>query len=91
MREIAILNGSVEFFFMKIDEKIIAGTLGCQKNFDCLNSNQHVYCKVEDCINKEVYFIQYREKPSCNYKMSFGNTFICNCPTRKEIFNKYGQ
>lgn len=74
---------------MEIDKIIIEKTLNCNKNFDCLNNNAHVCCKVEDCINNEVHFIKCLEKLQCTYKMSFGESFICTCPTRKEIFNKY--
>jgi len=76
---------------MEIDKKIIANTLDCHKNFDCLNTEKHVLCEVENCINEKVYFIKYLGKSLCRYKMSFGDSSLCNCPTRKEIFNKYGQ
>lgn len=74
---------------MEIDKKIISVTRNCPENFDCLNSDRHVYCKVENCINQNVLFVKYTGKSFCNYKMSFGNSSICTCPTRKEIFNKY--
>ncbi len=76
---------------MEIDKKIVAGTFNCHKNFDCLNSGNHVYCKVECCINKKVHFIKIVDKSFCYYKMSFGDSFICTCPTRKEIFKMYLQ
>jgi len=76
---------------MEIDKKIVAETSKCEKNFDCLNNNEHVYCHVESCVNKGVHFISCQEKSTCSYKMTFGFSFICTCPIRKEIFNKYGQ
>ncbi len=74
---------------MEIDKNIIADTVKCEKNFDCLTGNNHVYCQVESCINKEVHFIGCVDNLNCSYKMFFGDSFICTCPTRKEIFNKY--
>ncbi len=74
---------------MEIDKKTISVTWNCPRDFDCLNSDSHVYCNVENCINKKVLFVKYVGKSFCNYKMSFGNSSICTCPTRKEIFNKY--
>jgi hypothetical protein len=44
---------------------------------------------VLDCVNGEIHFVDYTSKVYCGYKMSFGNSEICNCPIRKEIFNKY--
>ncbi len=76
---------------MEIDKKILAVTLSCHKNFDCLNNNQQGCCKVESCINQKVYFVENDTRSLCNYKMSFGDSFICTCPTRKEIFKLYKQ
>lgn len=76
---------------MEIDMKIVAKTESCMKNFDCLNNEKHVYCKVENCLNNTVHFVKHFNNNYCGYKMSFGNSSICTCPTRKEIYNKYGQ
>jgi hypothetical protein len=87
VRNVEIVNRSNKSFHMEIDKNIIAETVKCEKNFDCLNMNKHVYCKVENCINEKVHFIKGVDNLS--YKMSFGDSFFCTCPTRKEIFNKY--
>ena len=76
---------------MEIDKKTVAETLRCEKNFDCLNNDEHVYCQVESCVNKAVHFVKCPVMTPCNYKMSFGDSSICTCPVRKEIFNKYGR
>ena len=76
---------------MDIDKKIISATRNCLRNFSCLNSDIPVYCKVVNCINKKVHFVKYVDESLCNYKISFGNSIICTCPTRKEIFNQYRQ
>ena len=72
---------------MGIDKKIIKETTQCNKNFECLKNNFFCMGKVENCINKKIIIIDCPE--SCKYKMSFGNASICNCPIRKEIFDKY--
>lgn len=74
---------------MDIDKEILDKTTQCDKGFICLNNKDHVYCQVENCVNDEVHFIKCLSDKYCNYKMSFGKSYICNCPTRKEIFNKY--
>ncbi len=74
----------------EIDEKTVNKTLHCEKNFTCLKSDNHVCCKVENCINNEVHFITCADNINCSYKMSFGNSYFCTCPVRKEIFNKHG-
>ncbi len=74
---------------MEIKKEIIDKTVHCTKDFDCLNNN-HLSCKVRSCVNNEVYFVECSEIHSCNYRVSFGYSYICTCPTRKEIYNKYG-
>lgn len=74
---------------LEIDQKILDKTTNCLKNFDCIKSDNPLLCKVEECLNKKVYFVKQKNHKYCPYKMSFGLSTICNCPTRKEIFNKY--
>lgn len=75
---------------MKIDEKIIKETIHCENDFECLK-NENYAClitKVDKCIDGKVHFINCAKR-SCTYRMIFGNSILCNCPTRKEIYNKY--
>ena len=75
---------------MEIAEKIIQETTKCDKNFECL-SNENYVCvtsNIEKVIDRKVHFINCKVT-NCNYKMNFGNSQICFCPVRKEIFNKY--
>ncbi len=76
---------------MDINKEILKRTTKCEKDFNCLKDEKHVYCKVERCVSDKVHFIQCLIDGYCIYRMSFGESFICNCPTRKEIFNKYGK
>jgi len=75
---------------MEIEKEILDKTVHCTKDFDCLKNN-NIHCKVENCVNNEVYFVECCEKNPCNYRVNFGNSHICTCPTRKEIYNKYGR
>ncbi len=74
---------------IKIKQETIKKTTKCKKNFACLSTHNQVCCKVEYRINGSVLFIYCTNKEHCNYKMILGNNHICNCPTRKEIFNRY--
>ena len=68
----------------EIPENIIKETTLCEKLFDCLNSEDHVYCNVEECINDKIHFIKCLHNDYCIYKIPFGNSHCCRCPTRKE-------
>lgn len=74
---------------MEITKETIEKTTKCLKNFECLNGGS-IRCKVEDCINNEVHFVKSSSTEYCPYNLSFGDDNICTCPTRKEIYNKYG-
>lgn len=74
---------------MDIDKKIINKTDRCKKNFECLKNKNHIYCKVKDRVGETAHFIECVDELNCNYKISFGFSYMCTCPTRKEIYNRY--
>ena len=73
-----------------VSEETLEGTKRCKKDFSCLNGQRKDLCEVESCINGEVLFIKCMNDEFCPYYGSFGNSIICYCPTRKELYNKYG-
>ena len=76
---------------MEIEKEILDKTLHCNKDFDCIKNN-NICCTVIRSVDKEVLFVECGDKNSCNYRMTFGHSnYICTCPTRKEIFKKYGR
>ena len=77
---------------MEIEKEILDKTVHCKKDFDCIKNN-NICCTVTRCVDKEVHFVECsQENNSCEYRMTFGfATYICTCPTRKEIYKKYGR
>lgn len=74
----------------KIDQDIIDKATKCDKEFACLKESCHPSCKVSDCINYKVHFIEKLDR-HCPYFVHFGFSTVCTCPVRKEIFNIYGK
>ncbi len=75
----------------EIDDKILKEASKCSYEFGCLENENHVcLAKVNDCIDAKIHFVNCIAK-RCNYYLSFGSHVVCNCPVRKEIFNKYGK
>jgi hypothetical protein len=74
---------------LEIDQKILTKATSCSKGFACLNGDNTVNCKIQYCINRQIHFIESSGTKTCNYKMHFGESFICICPVRKEIYKKY--
>ena len=73
---------------LKIPNKTIKATTKCHQNFACLE-NPDVVCEVENCIHDGVCFVKCAESKNCNYIVPYGYSYICTCPTRIEIYNKY--
>lgn len=74
-----------------IDKTILDETVHCRKDFECLE-NDNSLCvakKVESLVDGKVLFLKCNEM--CRYKITYGNSAICNCPTRIEIFRKYNR
>ena len=74
---------------IKIDEEIIQRTNNCERNFCCLSGDKTRICKAKCSIGFDLLEINPTMVNHCRCRVSFGNTYFCNCPTRKEIYNRY--
>ncbi len=74
---------------MEIDKEVLALASGCPTNLSCITKSTEHLCKVEECLNNKIYFLNCSDNNTCNYKVSFGTSHTCACPVRKEIYNKY--
>lgn len=74
-----------------INKKTIEKTTKCLFRFNCFSDKTYPRCTAENPIAEHGLFVRFTEPTSCHYKMSFGNGFICTCPTRYEIFKLYRQ
>jgi hypothetical protein len=72
---------------IKIDEDILKTASMCKKNLSCLSGSD--ICKVEFCVDGKIHFIKCMNLEPCHYRMPFGYSFVCRCPVRKELFNRY--
>ena len=70
--------------------RILDPTPHCEKGFACIKKDFHVCCKVIDRVNNDVRFVEPTNNTLCKHRISFGDSFICCCKNRKEIFNQYG-
>ena len=74
---------------IKISDLTIKETIKCKKDFSCLDEKRKELCKVNHNVGNEVHFIECLDTESCSYMLSFGDSIICTCPVRKEIYNQY--
>jgi hypothetical protein len=71
-----------------VSEDTLENTTKCAKGFSCLYGEGQPFCEVEYAIGDEVLFVEYTDG-ACRYWMPFGFSSVCNCPTRREIYNRY--
>ncbi|MFH0977341.1 MAG: hypothetical protein V1874_16295 [Spirochaetota bacterium] len=72
-----------------IEDETIKATIKCNASFSCLKSDAHNLCKIERVISDKIHFINNKSRTTCNYITYFGDSIICSCPVRKEIYNRH--
>jgi hypothetical protein len=72
----------------EISEDTLRKTDKCQ-DMKCLEEDGRPECKVDRQLKGNGVFVSPNGRDQCPYKMSFGNAYVCNCPTRFELFDKY--
>ena len=78
----------------EIEDEVVSLATKCQKDHVCLTGEGALYCKVSDLMrgrDEEIPLLDCSEDVDCAYCQSFGKSYICNCPVRKEIFKRYGE
>lgn len=74
---------------LNLSTEVKQATTECKKEFSCLEGNRTDLCKVKYCVDRELHFIKCLNEGYCPYQYLFGKEYVCVCPTRKEIYNKY--
>ncbi len=74
---------------VNIDESTVKSTTNCDKGMQCVHGVKEPLCKVDYCVMEKVFFVKCLNNKRCSYKISFGNSLMCTCPIRKEIFKRY--
>jgi hypothetical protein len=75
-----------------VDRHVLDLTTECADHFSCLSGEDTCLCEVEKIIGTDggLLYIKHNSNiRSCRYELFYGDSFICNCPTRKEIYRKY--
>lgn len=72
----------------KISQEIIDRTTRCDRDYSCLSESTRDLCEVTHANGENVLFIERNPRP-CPYKIPFGSSYICTCPTRHELYKKY--
>ncbi|VVB84584.1 Uncharacterised protein [uncultured archaeon] len=74
---------------LKLNDGIIKSADRCKKNHSCLSGDSDNLCKVEMCVGDKIHFIKCLNENLCSYRIPFGYSFVCTCPVRKELYNRF--
>ena len=74
---------------IKVEDSTINKTTRCEKNFSCLSEKRDDLCRVFYNIGDSVHFVECQNTEHCDYMASYGHSFFCTCPVRKEIFHRH--
>lgn len=83
---------AVEDAEFQIDGKLVERADRCQRGNPCLGGGEGLHCQVRFSVQKDddhYIFIECREDDGCSYRLTFGQTHVCTCPVRAEIYRKY--
>jgi hypothetical protein len=80
------MNGSKE---IGISEDSLKNAGKCKKNHSCLSGQRYDLCKVELNVDDKIHFVKCMNNEPCSYRISFGYSYVCLCPVRKELFDRY--
>lgn len=73
----------------KIAAEVVQDADKCNLDYSCLNGDKECLCDVNKAIDDKIVLVVPRNNDPCDYLMSFGNSYICNCPVRLELFRSY--
>jgi hypothetical protein len=80
----------------KVNSDTLNDTVNCKENFSCLYGNRACLCQIDGLceLKNNLDFTTLIIKPininkPCGYRVQFGTSYFCDCPTRKEIHRLY--
>ena len=69
----------------KIPEEILQKTTNCEFDFNCLLGDKQSLYEIKSSMGHGMLELKPKFDVHCKYRLSFGETYFCRCPTRNEI------
>lgn len=82
--------GGIDVIF-QISSRALARTTKCPSDFACLTCENHCLCPVERVAGEGTLVLRNTSPEACPYEGSSGSDSTCKCPTRFEIYERYGK
>jgi hypothetical protein len=74
----------------EIQGETLAGSTQCSHYFDCLLEGRCAKCEIERLVAGIGAHIRTPDLEPCPYKLDTGTLLVCTCPTRIELYERYG-
>ena len=74
----------------EMEGETLAGSTKCGRYFDCLLEGRCARCEIERLVVGTGACLKDADPEPCPYKVDTGTSLICTCPTRIELFERYG-
>jgi hypothetical protein len=74
-----------------VPDDVVKMTIKCPYKFSCLTSDQcgdHKMCEVENVNGANVMILSDTQQLQCPYRLAFGYSQICICPTHYAMKKK---
>jgi len=72
----------------QVSDEILNKTL-CLFSFQCLDEENRDICTVDRCLPGNAYFLETVKQKDCFYQIPFGDSHVCRCPVRAELYKRY--
>jgi hypothetical protein len=77
-----------------VPNEILKATTKCPHSFSCLESGkggEHKMCEVSYANKNYVLVLKSKEPEKCPYRVDFGYSQLCECPTHLTIYQMQKQ
>lgn len=76
---------------LKVPDSVLKETTKCTHDFACLSSGQcgdPDHCAVQYANGDNVLILVSKKEISCPYRIQFGPTLLCVCPTHFALYTQ---
>jgi len=74
---------------LEVSEDVVRKTDRCPYGMKCLKDGGRPECEVEHLVVGNGVFVRSRECIICSYRISHARSYVCLCPVRIELFQRY--
>jgi hypothetical protein len=74
-----------------IDKTVRERTLKCKRDFVCCDIGGCPECDIEQEVSNDLVFVKPKQGSAyaCSYLVPFASSYVCRCPVRSELWQKY--